>query len=242
MRAAIYVLVAAALFQEGRAFADDDELAKPASAEAREHLTIGARHYRGLDYEQAISEYKAGILIEDSPVFYLDLAQAYRKLGRCEEAIWNYQHFLDHTDPLPLKYKDLAEGFIRECKTKLDQKPIANPATLTLSAHVDPWYEDGVGWTITGAGAVAGGVALWLFLDAKSLDDQANTEPNQDMQNTLRNRASDRKLAGSITGVVGAIGFVAGIVKLAIAPSAQTSSTALNVGVSRDSIFVIGRF
>lgn len=246
----------------------DDEIAKPTTAEARDRLTAGTRLYRVREFEKAIEEYKAGALKEDAPVFYYNLGQCYRQLGRYDDAIWHYQRFLDRANPLPAKYKQAVEDFIREMKAEQEKRamtkqptepapdsrptviepasnPPPSPRVVTVLDRGEPWYADGLGWGLTGTGVVASGASLWLLLDASSLSDDANHEASQEKQTALRNRASDRRLAGAIVGVVGGAALVTGIIKLAIAPKdRQRTVTAadLALGVTSNGVVVSGRF
>lgn len=251
---------------EGRAALADDEIAKPTTSEARDRLTAGTRLYRVREFEKAIDEYKAGALKEDAPVFYYNLGQCYRQLGKYEDAIWHYQRFLDRATTAPRKYRDAAEGFIKEMKAELEKRAMTsqptepapdgkatpiepNPAVredkppVVVPAAPEPWYADAFGWGLTGTGVVATSVSAYLLLDASSLEDDANHEPSQETQRALRDRASQRRLAGAIVGVVGVGALVTGIIKLAIAPKREsTTATALDVGVSTNGVFVTGRF
>jgi tetratricopeptide (TPR) repeat protein len=69
-----------------------DPFAKPATPEAREHLTRGNRLYGVRSFEEAIAEYKAGALVEPAPVFDYNLGQCFRQLRRYREALWYYEH------------------------------------------------------------------------------------------------------------------------------------------------------
>lgn len=239
----------------------NDEIAKPAAQEAREHLTKGTRHYRLREFTAAIDEYKAGTLVEDAAVFYYNLGQCYRQLGRPEDAIWHYQRFLDRADPLPPKYRKTVETFIHDMKVEIEKRerakpidptpilpaPIAPPPArpITGAAAIAPWYTDGVGWGLAGTGAVAAGTTIWLLVDARDLDAAANAAPSQQTQRDLRARASQRRLAGTIVGVAGGLALVAGIVKLAIAPSPGApviEKTALDLILTANGVAITGRF
>lgn len=244
----------------------DDEIAKPSTATARDKLTAGTRLYRVREFEKAIEEYKAGALTEDAPVFYYNLGQCYRQLGKYEDAIWHYQRFLDRAPTAPRKYRDAAEGFIKEMKAELEKRAMTSQPTepapdgkstpppsppaahedkpsVVASAATEPWYADAFGWGLTGTGVVATSVSGYLLLNASDLEDDANHEPSQETQRALRDKASQRRLAGTIVGVVGVGALVTGIIKLAIAPKRESTTTAaLDVGVSSNGVFVMGRF
>ena len=241
----------------------DDEIARPSNPEARERLSAGTKLYRVQEFEKAIEEYKAGALKEDAPVFHYNLGQCYRHLRRFREAKFHYQRFVASGNP-PAKYKLAVEGFIREAETELQKEATAEaasepieapratppaprpevPEVVTVIERAEPWYADRFGWGLAATGAVASGVAGWLVLDARRLDERSNREPSQEDQAELRQRASQRRLAGAIVGVVGGAALITGIVKLAIADHdlETTRRTALELGVSRNGVVLVGRF
>ena len=238
----------------------DDPLAKPKDPVAQEHLSQGNKLYRLRDFDKAIEEYKAGALKEDAPVFLYNLGQCYRQLGKYEDAIWHYERFLSRAQPTG-DMRTAVEDFVKQMKSELDKKAMSQPPTEPApepnkpkpetrqpiapppAAPVDPWYADGLGWTFAGAGLLATGIGGYLLLDSNDLYDQANQEARQDVRNQLRTQADNRRLGGIITGIGGVALLTAGIIKLAIHPSdARAPDTALNVGVSSNGIFVLGRF
>src|ERR687889_559146 len=100
MRTLFVVLVVFVCFASplsGAAYAD--AIAKPTSPGALAHLSRGARLYDNRSFEEAIMEFKEGALIEPAPVFDYDLGQAYRKLGKYEEALWHYDRFVTNGRP-----------------------------------------------------------------------------------------------------------------------------------------------
>lgn len=240
----------------------DDEIAKPTKAEAKSRLTAGAGLYRAREFEKAIAEFKAGIVIEDAPIFHFNLGQSYRQLGRYEDALWHFDRFLHRANPLPPKYKDAVESLVRDMKAELERKAMTSPPTEPADgenkeivkpetapvvapppvAPLAPWYADGLGWGLVGAGAVGGGVSLFLLVNASSLEDDANNESSQTRQEELRDQASSRRLAGTIIGVVGAGVLVTGIVKLAITPSRAEDARSLSFVFTSNGVAVAGRF
>ena len=255
----ILCLIAVAVLVPRVAIADD-EIAKPIDVAAKDHLAKGTKLYRLREFDKAIEEYKAGALVEDAPVFHYNLGQCYRQLGRPEDAIWHYQRFLDRANPLPPKYKQAVEDFIRDMKAEIEKRLVAKPieptpvvkpsqdtklSPRTIIDPADPWYTDGFGWGLAGTGAIASGVSIWLLVDAKSLDDQANMTASQQTQDALRSRASQRRLAGEIVGVAGGVALVAGIVKLAISPSQRTrvvNGSSVDLVLTPGGFAIAGRF
>lgn len=161
--------------------------------------------------------------------------------------------------------KAAIDTFIKEMKDELAKKPVVQdpvkptvdatpspptptptpePKVLTIIDRGEPWYADGLGWGLTGVGAIGAGVSIGLLVSAKGLDDDANAEEQQSVRDDLRERASDRRLIGTIVGVAGGAALITGIVKLAIAPKdrERTVTASWNVSFDRSGIFVMGRF
>ncbi len=238
----------------------DDPLAKPTTAEARERLAAGNKRYRLREFEKAVEEYKAGALQEDVPVFHYNLGQCYRQLGKYEDAIWHYERFLDRGRPTG-QIMDAVDGFIKQMKDELAKKAITQPptdaapdtnpitptpapATLAVVDRAEPWYADGFGWGLTGAGIVGIGVSLGFVISARGLDQDANAETAQEVRDELHERASDRRQIGVVVGIAGGAALVTGVIKLVVRPKdrARTVKTSLGIGVARDGIFVMGTF
>jgi hypothetical protein len=74
-------------------------LSRPSKQEARDHLDRGNRLYNTRSFEEAVVEFKAGALVEPAPVFDYNLGQAYRQMGKYEDALWHYDRFLTYGQP-----------------------------------------------------------------------------------------------------------------------------------------------
>ena len=120
------------------ALADKDPLAKPSNLRAAEHLTTGNRHYRVREFERAIEEFKAGALIEDAPIFLYNLGQAYRQLGKYEDAIWHYERFVNRTHPTG-QLKEAIDKFLVDMRAELAKRtPDPPPTNATTPAESMP--------------------------------------------------------------------------------------------------------
>src|SRR5262245_31421413 len=118
----LVVSLIAALATTARA----DPLGKPNNPAAREHLATGTRFYRVRASETAVEEYKAGAVKEDAPVFYYNLGQCYRQLGRYEDAIWHYERFLDRGKPTG-NLEASVRKFIAQMKAELERAAMKQP-------------------------------------------------------------------------------------------------------------------
>ncbi len=120
----------------------------------------------------------------------------------------------------------------------------SSPGPKVVRVPAPRWYEDTFGWTLAIGGAAGIGVSTWLFLDATSLQDDADMQLDQGKRDQLRDRASSRRTTGVVVGLGGLALLATGVVKLVLRPDdrEQTVIGSLNVGLGGDSIFVLGRF
>ena len=81
-----------------------------------------------------------------------------------------------------------------------------------------PWYDDSLGWGLTGTGAAVVGVGTFLLLDARGMRTDAASEPREDVRIELREKAGERETWGTVVTATGAVVLISGIVKLAITP------------------------
>ncbi len=77
-----------------------------AFADAREHFRRGQAAYQQGNYDLAISEWLAGYQLEQRPEFQYNLAQAYERLGRLQDAVVSLQSFVGTADPDDSSYSD----------------------------------------------------------------------------------------------------------------------------------------
>lgn len=117
--------------------------ARPTKQEARDHLDRGNRLYNTRSFDEAIIEFKAGALVEPVPVFDYNLGQAYRQVGKYQEAIWHYDRFLQHGRPTG-EVLDAVTGFMAEMRAQLANRAPAMPPT-TPAANTDGSPSEAVG-------------------------------------------------------------------------------------------------
>jgi tetratricopeptide (TPR) repeat protein len=237
------------LASERASRADEDPLAAPKVALAREHLTLGNKLYHIREFARAIEEYKAGALIEDAPVFQYNLAQAYRLSGRYEEALWHYDRFVKRTQPTgPIRAA--IEQFTIDMKANIEAAASKNHGARkeepTESANVPPaakkqqsgprrWYRDTTTVALLGSGTAMLTTMTFLLLTARGLEQDALADPKESKRRSLEDRANSRRIAGYVLGTAGVAVAAVGALRIAVRSSASASATSVSVAV-------VGRF
>lgn len=232
-------------------------LTKP---DAIEHFKKGNALYNAGDFAEAVKEYKAGMLAESSAVFNFNLGQSYRQLGDYTQAKWHYQRYLN-SGLATNEEREAIEKVIAKMDAELQQKartepptapqtsidrappaaaPSPSPATTTDTSS--PWYQDGIGWGLTGVGVASGAVSGVLFLQSADLENDADAAPSAGQAQALRDKAATRSTAGTIVGIAGGAFLIAGVVKLVIHPSSPQAPTTVTLGVAPSGVWVSGRF
>lgn len=253
------------------AWADDPALAAPKDPAARQHYTQGNRLYRIRKFDEAITEYQAGAVIELAPVFDYNLGQCYRQLGRYADASWHYERFIKNGVPAS-ELQTVVSGFLQQMRAELERKALTQPPTEVASEtglprtarrgssstpSIEPptsiivrgtatiqWYSDRIGWSLVAGGMVGAGTATYLFVCAHSLLGDANATPEEDRRSELLDAWHTRKRIGTVAGIGSVALLVAGVVRLAIhsGEPARSTATSWSVGANAHGAFVFGRF
>lgn len=197
-------------------------------------------------------------MIEAAPVFDYNLGQCFRQLGKAKEAVWHYERFLNRGRPEG-QLLDAVNGFVAEMRATLEKEaaaqaepppvaPSPTPAPAPVVAPPpppppdEPWYADRIGWALTGSGVAGLAVGGALFLDARSLDDDANHNADQRQSRDQHDKADNRRLIGTFVSA-GSLGLLAaGVVKLAIVPHHATGPVAWQLSASPSGLVVFGQF
>lgn len=255
----------AATLASPSAFADAP-LARPRAVAARDHLDQGNRFYNVGSFADAVVEYKAGALIEPAPVFDYNLGQANRQLGNYRDALWHYDRFLHKAAPTGA-LRDAVLAFMAQMRAQLDKAqdvPLTKPgetpspsptasateapgARARLAENAKPTNtmtngRDWVGWGLAGSGLVALGVSAALLYRGIQLNDRGDSEREMRARQELYNQASNRTLAGAITGVAGAALLAAGVIELAVGRDAPRAASSMQISIHGHGMFVAGRF
>jgi tetratricopeptide (TPR) repeat protein len=260
---------------EDKALADFTDGNKHHREGLRLARVVATRDKAAAEFQLAIDAYAKAAGISTAPSIMFNIAQSYRAAGDYDDAITQYQLFLKDGNPgqalrdvvaclistmTAEKEKAAASAPPRDTapEPKADAAAPAGDAAhaqppIDLKLHeqppppeAPPWQDDGIAWGLTGTGAVAAAIGVYLLADAHDLELQANGEPRDDVRAALRAQASTRQTWGTITTVAGGALLVGGIVKLIRnpAPAASTNATSARASFSfSPSGFVVeGRF
>jgi tetratricopeptide (TPR) repeat protein len=249
--------------------ADEPLLVEPEVPTARQHFVQGNRLYRVRKFDEAITAYQAGALIEPAPIFDFNLGQCYRQLGRYTDALWHYERFLRNGPPAELR--GLVTKLVQQVRAELVHKVMVQPppdvaaapgaphtgrsapsaptadGSSSSAAHGGehlPWYSDAVGWTLLGGGVLGAGSAGVLLATAFDLRDDASSSQDEVRRTALQDAARVRRLGSAALGIGSAVLIATGAIKLAIHASEQPRPRAgsWSLGVSPRGVAVLGRF
>lgn len=219
----------------------------------------GMRHYRARQYDQAIDKFEAAYAISPQPELIYNVARAYEKGLKRDEAMAAYERFLS----LPGTTADLRAKALRSLNALRQEKaamqaannPPPPPATAAAPPPAGgvqtaaPRAERSrtLEWVLIGGGlavAAAGGVFGVLALQADSdFDDAKAANPADPTLADKKKTVDDRALAADVLVGVGAVSAVAGIILfLATGDDDGNVAVAPTVGPDYAGIGFSGRF
>jgi tetratricopeptide (TPR) repeat protein len=148
-----------------------------AGAPANDAAARAERHFAAGEYEAAIAALEEAYAAEPDRAFVFAMGSAWQALGKCDEAVEQYERFLD-TQP-PVEQAGKARERIASCRPDEAPppvvaqprvvEPVEEPREPVLAPAVDerrtdgrPWHRDPVGGTLLGIGlaAAVGGTTL----------------------------------------------------------------------------------
>jgi hypothetical protein len=127
---------------------------------AVQHFVAGKQLYDAHLFRRALAEFEAGFVASELPGFLLNMAQCHRRLGDLDEALRDYQSYLE---------RDATSGTAREVREIVDElaprareepPPPPPPPSLTLVAAPPPPPEPRATRPFTWAGVSLGGTLL----------------------------------------------------------------------------------
>lgn len=136
-RGVLIVAFIVSLFASSAAVADEMARWKPTQRVALAHFKAGNQQYRIRAFERAIEEYKAGLVLENAPLFHYNLAQCYRQLGKYEDAIWHYERFVKSAHPTGEMAAAITD-FIAQMKSELEKKATTQAPTEAEPKAIAP--------------------------------------------------------------------------------------------------------
>lgn len=119
------------------AVADAPSLVGPTVPTARQHFVHGNRLYRVRKFEEAITAYQAGAVIEPAPIFDFNLGQCYRQLDRYADALWHYERFLRNGPP-DHELRSLVTELVQRIRAELERKSLTQRPTGVATVPGSP--------------------------------------------------------------------------------------------------------
>ena len=155
------------------------------SEDARAHYERGLALYTAKDYTGAIRELEAGYTIEPRREFLFAEAQARRLDGDCKNAVPLYRRFLaSEPEDVQANAAHIALGRCAEQMASAPPPVAARPAQRAAPPPPPaprppppppaPWYQDGVGAALLGAGVVGLVTGSVYTVAARAARDDAN--------------------------------------------------------------------
>ncbi len=143
--------------------------------QALEHYQRGREHYLAGRYREALEELKYALALDpDSPNLIYNVARVHEDLGNLDEAITNYQHYLEVIPQATSAEREKIELTIRRLRGAKDElaasraneaglksfEPTPAPRPALGRADWLFWTTAGLGVGLVGGGAVAGVLAV----------------------------------------------------------------------------------
>lgn len=92
------------------------------------------------------------------------------------------------------------------------------------------WYEDSLGWGLTGGSVVVGATAIYLLISASTVDDEADREMNETRRAQKRDQAQVRRIGGYVLSGIGLTMLGIGTARLIIHTDAESAAQVGLVG------------
>lgn len=91
----------------------------PTQPEFEKHYNAAIDFYKKGSYPEAIAEFEAAYAVDPQPLLIFNIAQAYRKAGRLEQALAKYKEYLDKD---PSAQKDQVAELIKQVEHDLKKQ------------------------------------------------------------------------------------------------------------------------
>ncbi len=221
---------------------------RPTNPQAEDHFEKGKKLYGAGDFDQAILEFKAGLMIEEAAIFHYDLGQCFWQTGDYKQAAWHYQRFLA-MHAIEDQFSENAKDRVAAAQAKQQEaapQPVQPAPGHPLVPAPQPAPQASTNWPAIGVLATGGAafvVGGAFIYDAWSIDDGANHSASQQQANSLHDTASTRRVVGVSAGVGGLVLLgVGGLMLLHDHHARPATRASWNVGVSPNGAMVFGRF
>lgn len=229
----------------------------------------GVTKYELGEYEEAIKFFERAYAKNRNDDILYNLAQAHRQIKSYERALEYYRSYLRKKPNAP--NRDQVEARIDEIKRLVDEQEairerpppgvespqggdggesltasedVATHAAVATGDSVEHkfWYQDRLGWAVTGVGLVGVGVGVGYFYSAGQSRDQIAGAASDSERQRLRDEAAGREAIGLPVVLAGTAVIGAGVYLLIRNPTPD--GPRVSAGLSSDSAWVAigGRF
>jgi hypothetical protein len=229
-------LVVAAV-SAGRADAQSSPAAPAMSDEVRAHWERGLAEHAAGHYQAAGAEFATCYRLAERRECLFAWAQTARLGGDCETAAALYRRYLQIA--LSPRQLEAAKTQLAVCETA-----IAARATRDRTDERTPWYRDGWGDALVGAGVVGLAAGAWLYAAARR--DAAATAPTYgDYEDRFHGAERTRTWSLVVLGA-GSAAIAAGVAHMVLRDAAASPApeprVGLAVGAAGLTIRYTGRF
>lgn len=130
------------------------------AASAKQHFERGRELFVASQYLEALHEFEAGYRLAPLPLFLYNMGQACRHAGLIDQAIENYESYLQAVPDAPERAE--VEQYLRELRAAKPQPPVQKSVAVTAPAGPGPrtasrdyrWYWYGGLLAVVAAGSV----------------------------------------------------------------------------------------
>jgi tetratricopeptide (TPR) repeat protein len=227
-----------------------DPWTEPSKADAKKHLDEGRALFQTQKWDAAITEFEAGELAEPLPIWLYNLGQTHRHAGHYEKAEWYFERFIVAVKDDPDATEAIAQArqLADDMKAAAEREPRSvqpDPNTSARKSTVptsEPAHHDWLGWSGVGVGVIGLAVGGGFVLDAKSIENDADREPNEARREQLYAQSDSRRTIGWVGLGIGGVAALVGAIHLALPSHSDHSESSLSFVIAPNGLGVAGRF
>jgi tetratricopeptide (TPR) repeat protein len=233
----------------------------PSDKERSKRLWLdGAHEYSAGHYAVAITRFEDAYRLDPNPNILYNLALAYRKADKPEEALAQLRAYLK-AKPQAANRTEV-EATIAELEATVAKRqpapepepapppPVVAPPPPAVALATDPastpraraWYQDPLGWSLVGGGVAAAAVGAGLMVHAGGLSDEANQAADYAVARDRHDSAQTFQTVGLVVLGVGGAAVAAGVAEMLLGSHASGESPRVGFTVGPGGLAIAGRY